>query len=133
MELYKFDPVIYPYRFWVAVGGKPTEIEDAFLDYDGAPIENLTSTTEDFEAYAMDVVDKVSRERGTLVHFASKKRMDYDVVAHECMHATSNLCDAMGIDITQREAPEFIIGWMAKCCEEVKKNKAKKDASKEEV
>jgi hypothetical protein len=42
---------------------------------------------------------------------------------HESSHAAKYLFKHIGADIKEHEPFEYVIGWVAGCCEKVKKNK----------
>lgn len=126
MELYKFDPIIYPYKLWIAIGNTPQEIEDKFYGYDGKLIKNLVNDTKGMVAFAMPVMDKRGDYLGCVIYFRNRKTMNYNYITHECLHATKYLCTHVDIDMSWHEPSEYIMGWMAKCCEEVKKRKLRK-------
>lgn len=58
MQIREFNPVIYPYKLWVVIGGAPSDIPDSFLGYDGKEIDNINNDTSNLEAFSMPVMDK---------------------------------------------------------------------------
>lgn len=123
MEIHEFDPIIYPYKLWVIIDKKPTGISDVFDEYSSNPIEFIDRDTAGLAAFAMPVSKKQDSKFGVIIFFRSKKSMSYELVAHECSHAAKYLFDHIGADIKEHEPFEYVIGWMAGCCEKVKKQK----------
>lgn len=124
MEIHEFDPVIYPYRIWVVVAKEPTCIEEQFKEYDGKPVrfvDDDSSSRQD--AFCMMATKKDSKFYGTVMYFRSKKSMTYELVAHESSHAAKNLFEHINADIKEHEPFEYVVGWIAGCCEKVKKSK----------
>lgn len=121
--IYEFNPVIYPYKIWIVVDKKPDIISDMFNDYNGNPIENINKDTENLEGFAMMVSKKDIPYYGDVIYFRSKKSINFELVAHESSHAAKHLFEHIGADVSAHEPFEFLIGWIAHCCEEVKKNK----------
>jgi hypothetical protein len=72
----------------------------------------------------MPVARKENAAFGVIIFFRSKKSMSYELVAHESSHAAKYLFAHINADIKEHEPFEYVIGWIAGCCEKVKKNKA---------
>lgn len=125
IEIHEFDPVIYPYKVWVVIGKTPDAIEDSFNEYTDEPIYFINRDTDKAEAFTMPVVHKENPHYGVLLFFRSRKSMTYGLVAHETSHAAKYLFEHIGADITEHEPFEYVVGWIAGCCEKVKKNKIK--------
>lgn len=125
-KLYEFDPIIYPYKLWIRVGSNSLfkDIEEQFLDYEGNAIEGLKSDASKLQALTMPVMARNLSTYGVLICFRSKKELsNYELVAHECSHATKYLCAHTGIDLNVHEPSEYIIGWMAHCCMKIRQDK----------
>ena len=123
MDIREFDPVIYPFRLWVIVGGKDKEITDSFLQYEGEEIESLDKGISKSEAFAMPVISKESNRYGVVVYFVNRRVMTCSVIAHESSHAAKFLFEHIGADVKEHEPFEYVVGWIAGCCEKAKKNK----------
>lgn len=54
-----------------------------------------------------------------------KKDMDINTITHEASHVAIDIFTELGIEIndSNQEAFAYFIGWVAKCCEQVKKLK----------
>lgn len=123
MNIREFDPVIYPFRLWVIVGGTDKEITDSFLQYEGEEIESLDKGISKSEAFAMPVISKESNRYGVVVYFVNRRVMTCSVIAHESSHAAKFLFEHIGADVKEHEPFEYVVGWIAGCCEKAKKNK----------
>lgn len=61
---------------------------------------------------------------GVLIRFPDLKAMTPENMAHEATHAAIeifNYCDCR-IDVENQEPFAYIVGWIAKCCDEVRNN-----------
>lgn len=123
MDIREFDPVIYPFRLWGIVGGTDKEITDSFLQYEGEEIESLDKGISKSEAFAMPVISKESNRYGVVVYFVNRRVMTCSVIAHESSHAAKFLFEHIGADVKEHEPFEYVVGWIAGCCEKAKKNK----------
>ena len=74
MNIREFDPVIYPFRLWVVIGGTDKEISE-FLQYNGTDIEDIGKETSKSEAFAMPVMSKKNYHYGVVVYFVNRKVM----------------------------------------------------------
>lgn len=123
MNIREFNPVIYPFRLWVVIGGADKGISDSFLQYNGKEIENLDKDMARLEAFAMPVISKKSNHYGVVVYFVNRRVMTCSVIAHESSHAAKFLFEHIGADVKEHEPFEYVVGWIAGCCEKTKKNK----------
>ncbi len=121
MEIHEFDPVIYPYKLWVIINKNPTYIANKFNEYSGNPIDFIERDTNGLEAFTMPVVRKENSKFGVIIFFRSRKSMSYELVAHESSHAAKYLFEHIGADVKEHEPFEYVVGWIAGCCEKVKK------------
>lgn len=121
--IHEFDPVIYPYKLWVLVHKSPCSITERFKEYSGNIIESIKRDTNMLEAFTMAVQGKEESKYGVIIYFRSKKSMSYAIVAHESSHAAKFLFDHIGADVKEHEPFEYVVGWIAECCERVLKNK----------
>lgn len=114
----EFDPVIYPYKFWVIIHEDPKIIADYYETHNGEKILSIDETTRHLKAFSMMV--QYEKDYGTLVYFRNKESMTYELVSHECSHAAKHLFEFIGADPSAHEPFEYVLGWMAGCCEKVK-------------
>lgn len=123
MKITEFDPVIYPYRLWVAVGTDPNKLIKIFKSTGENPLAYELEDVHKMSAFTIEVADKKTLNIGTIVCFPTKKDITFELVAHEASHFAKNLFFAIGADIRPHEPFEYLVGWVARCCEKVKKGK----------
>ena len=125
MIIKKFDPVIYPIALWVAVSKDVSRVLNQFTYWDAAEIgkDVLSHANANSIASTWQVMDKASKEMGALIIFSSKKELTTGIISHESCHAAKIICDKLGIDILSDEPFEYLLGWIADCCEQLKKYK----------
>jgi hypothetical protein len=125
--VYEFDPVIYTYKIWIVVGKSPAKISDYFLHCDNTQIKDIEQDTDKFLAFTQRVISKKNPSYGSIIFFRRKRDIaDYNTVAHESSHAAKHLFEYINADMTAHEPFEFVIGWIAGCCQEVYKGKKEK-------
>lgn len=120
--IYEFDPVIYPYNFWVIIDKTPNVISSNFNEYNGNEITTWENT-ENLSAFVMPVRSKVNPKYGVVIYFRSRKSITFELVAHESSHAVKYLFEHIGANIKEHEPSEYVIGWLASCIEKIKLNK----------
>ena len=123
-NIWEFDPQVYPQLLWVAVN--PTDEEcklfyDATEDIDSE--EDLIINIKGYGAIVYDVVNKESGKIGSIIIFRSVEYLDIGIITHESMHIVFNLCARCRITYTNydHEPLAYYAGWVADCCEKVKK------------
>jgi len=123
IQIHQFDPVIYPFKIWITIGITDFQLKSNFCNLDYSEISyNLSK---DSHAFTDDVRHKETRYVGALINFENKKQITMNNVAHEASHAAKMLFEYIGADIRQHEPFEYVIGWIADCCDQVRKNKFK--------
>lgn len=121
MEIKEYNPVIYPYRLWLCLADEPSDMPKKFYEEDGGKMKNIVEDTKSLEAFTIPVMTKGKNGKyGVAIFFRSRKSMTYELVAHECSHAAKYLFEFIEADMQAHEPFEFVIGWMAGCCEEFK-------------
>lgn len=118
---HQFDPVVYPYKIWISITKDYKEISKIFTYKNNNEIDIL----EYKNSYAStdDVRERKTGLYGALIIFESKKQMTFEKVSHESCHAAKQLFEHIGADITPHEPFEYVVGFIAKCCGQVKINK----------
>ena len=114
--VHQFNPTIYPSLLWVVIGDiMPNE---RFM-LDAMDVHSLaeTSPTNDLE----------NNKNGVMIRFRSRKFMTIEVISHESVHAASEIMRYIGgrIEVGNQEPFAYLVGWIADCCEQVKRNKFK--------
>lgn len=122
-KIYEFDPVIYPYRVWIVVGKTPDIIIENFNEYNGDKIYKFSADFGKYDGFVLPVQSKENPRYGVVIYFTSKKEMTCELITHESSHAAKYLFEHINADIKEHEPFEYVIGWIASCCEKVKKSK----------
>lgn len=130
-HIYEFDPCIYPRLLWVVKGGtlegirKTLEfgdIEDDFYSTGGA--------------ITISAYDNEKKKGGFLVWFPKPSDMTKhgDWMAHEAVHVALGIFGYVGAQAKAEESEPFayLVGWVFKCMEEVRKYKEVKNGSESE-
>lgn len=125
-NIYEFNPVIYPYKIWVVINKNTKVILDNFNDNSNEPIVDLENNTNHSAAFAMEVIKKDTGKIGTILYFRNRASMRYELIAHESIHAGKNLFEYICADINPKEPFEYLVGWIAGCCEEAKRSGTKR-------
>lgn len=118
MNIFEFNPQIYPRRLWVSVSASTEELQERFgNDY-------IKDFDDSYYAETCAVQQKEPLLGGVLIRFQDLKAMSLENIAHEAAHAAIeifNYCDCR-IDVENQEPFAYLVGWVAKCCDEVKNN-----------
>lgn len=124
-QIYKFDPVIYPRKIWVATGGERKDIADHFDDEDGDPYFLSESIKDSSHAITGSVSDRDTGDYGELVWLHSPADITIGIMAHEADHAANLIFKAIGanVDVTNDEPHAYLVGFITDCIEKVKKGK----------
>lgn len=125
-KIHEFDPVIYPYKLWIVVDKQPEGIAGVFRERNGADIifENY-GIGGVVKAFTMEVKRKKDGMLGVVILFRKNGDITFQDAAHEATHAAKYLFEHINADMTEHEPFEYVVGWIAKCCEKVKLNKTK--------
>lgn len=129
MIIEEFDPVIYPYKVWVVISDDPIRISEYFKEYNGSDIIFVDGDgTNRHLAFVMPVQKKGDNSYyGVVLFFRSKRSMTMELVAHEATHAAKYLFEHIGADMRPMEPFEYVVGWIADCCDKAKRRKLKKN------
>ena len=124
MNIFEFDPHIYPRKLWIAVD---VTTEDLITMFDEDGIEN----TDDCYATTYIVQQKTPSFKGILVRFENLASMTTGNIAHESIHAAWDILHQIGsrADYINQEPFAYLAGWVARCCDEVK-NSLQNDLSR---
>lgn len=126
--IHEFDPCIYPRLLWVVKGGELDEIRKT-LEFGELSEEDKSNGAITLSAY-----DKENERGGFLVWFPQSKDMSRgDWIAHEASHVALGIFDYIGAEAKASDSEPFayLVGWVFKCIDEVRKFKDVKYASNE--
>lgn len=123
---HEFDPVIYPFKLWVAF---TDDIEPITSHFKRLPEDTWLDSVE-WDNRGAITISSVYRAKsgdiGVLIIFSKAHGMAVSTIAHESSHAADFFWYQMGEERTNGEANAYLVGWIAGCCEEVRKFKRKK-------
>lgn len=125
-RFHQFDPVIYPYNVWVMINNNPHIISLNFLEDDKSEIIFTEKENRKAIAFTIPAIRKETGEYGVILFFRNKKSMTHKLVAHEATHAAKHLFEHIGADIKPHEPFEYVVGWIAECCDIARKYNNKK-------
>ena len=120
-----FSNGIYPRRLYVAVGLSEDDVNRMFISGRGM----LTLDWEGSDAATFDEIkERATLYYGSLVVFRSKGEMTPGTMAHEAVHVLDSFMDVLGLERgknTSNEHLSYLLGWIVKCMDEVKKGRVK--------
>jgi len=120
INIYEFDPAIYTQKLWVCVGENFDNLNGLFSDIDDETDIDF-GKFENYEAVTINAIKKETKDFGVLIIF-KPKYIDCKTIAHEASHAAGYIFHHIGADMDCGEPTAYLIGWVADCCEKVKKN-----------
>lgn len=126
MEVYEFNPCVYPRLLWVAKGGTLEELKE-FLEFNYEMEDGVGAVT------LCNVSKKSDESLGALVWFpkaSNIKRLDW--IAHECTHVALYIFGETGCiaDPQNQEPLAYLVGWAFDCVNKVRRiNNGKKSES----
>ena len=125
-NLWEFHPQIYPQYLWIAVKPDKEEYSDFIRTYDGKELE---VDQESAHATVYHVHFKDNPDTGSLIVFKDKDRLDFKIVTHEAVHVVSNIFEICGLkhEPNNDESFAYLAGWVAECCEKIKKEYDNRD------
>lgn len=129
IQVHQFDPLIYPFKFWIVVNKTPFVLSEHFTEYNGSEIvfTETDGSIDRTNAFVMKVKHKETRCYGAVLYFTSKSIMSPGIMAHEASHAAKDLFTHIGADINPHEPFEYLLEFIVDCCEQVRKNKFKNE------
>lgn len=124
-NVWEFDQQIYPQLLWVAVNPTKEEQKQFLSTYtpNGEEEKDLNVELESCNAVVYGVRKKENKRTGSMIVFESKDTINFNIVAHESLHVVCRLCAycAIPYDNDNHEHIAYLIGWVASCCEKIKK------------
>ena len=127
--IHQFNPEIYPYKLWIVITADEKIIKKHFNDSNDEELDvEIFSTS---KAITGRVINKETRDKGILIVFKTKRFITMNTVAHESTHAARFIWNMMGEkEVIGVESDAYLVGWIAGCCENVRRYKeVKKEGS----
>lgn len=114
-KIHEFNIGVYPRMLWISI--------TKHNKFDG--FDDLSEIDESCSAVVDNAYDRENHKGGIFIRFTSKKIMTTDVITHESCHAAMEIIDYIGgkIDLQNQEYFCYLVGYIAKCCQQVKDNK----------
>lgn len=131
IQVYEFDPVIYPFRLWVGKNVPHKAVEETFwaltTDMDKTPFDEEYYHKNSFVcATCYPVCDKESGWIGIFCNILNTKLLTVGRMAHEASHIVDFLCEKFGIEcctFAQGEPRAYLVEWATNCIDKVKRGK----------
>lgn len=127
--IHEFDPQIYPRMLWVVKGGNHEELKERF------EFAELDEDTKSGGAVTAVAYDNERQRGGFLVWFPKASEMvnNTDWMAHESAHVALGIFDYVGAKVTSEDSEPFayLVGWVFKCLDTVRKYKEVKNGTNE--
>lgn len=127
--IHEFDPCIYPKLLWVVKGGELDEIRKT-LEF-----PELGEEDQNGGAVTVSAYDNENKRGGFLVWFPKASQIsNLDWIAHEASHVALGIFDYIGSEVTASDPEPFsyLVGWVFKCVDKVRKYKEVKDGTESE-
>jgi hypothetical protein len=124
--LYKFEypMVLYPINLVVTIGDDFSTIYKNYNNMNDEPITDLDGISS-ASAFTFACKSKKTKKIKIVICFVTPEVMTYSVVAHESVHAAKEMFDYINADINPHEPFEYLVGYIAKCCDNSLKNMKK--------
>lgn len=119
------DPMIYPRRIFLCIGGDRQNIANLFYDKDGDPFYVEPYIIE--SSYALTFSNAMTNKKtgllGVLLWFHDVEHITDSIIAHEAVHTANTLFSQIGINLsTENDEPQaFFVGFIVDKINEVLK------------
>lgn len=115
IKIHEFSLDIYPRKVWIAI-----TTENKFDSF-----KELSDMDDSIIAVVNNAHDDVNDKGGVFIRFSSKKFMTSENISHEACHAAMEIFNYINakVDLNNQETFCYLVGYIAKCCEQVKLNK----------
>lgn len=112
-KIYKFDPIIYPYKLWIIITSNIEDIKNVFLNRNKEEIQGNITT----KGTTCDVISKNNlSEYGSVIIIKDIKHFTPDLIAHEAYHFVCSLFEYIEEKYPSEEVTAYLLGWAVKCC-----------------
>lgn len=129
-KIHEFDPLLYPFKLWVAKDPKLDDVKDDFWGMDDKS-SMIELTGDNFYQYGciastFPIRSKETLEKGCLVCLWRPKDVGVGVICHEATHVVDWVCDEWGLSgfsFEGGEARAYLAQWVANCIEEARRSR----------
>lgn len=122
LNIFYFDCVIYPVIVVITIGNELTSLDKTFTDCEGNNLGFSNSEFENSESLTYTAKRKKDNKFCVILSFENKDSFTYKVVAHESVHAAKEIFSFINADINPHEPFEYLVGYIAQCCDNSLKN-----------
>lgn len=117
-----FDCIIYPVIVVITVGNELSLLGKTFADCEGNDLGFSNSEFENSESLTYTAKRKEDNKFCVILSFENKDSFTYKTVAHEAVHAAKEIFSFINADINPHEPFEYLVGYIAQCCDNSLKN-----------
>jgi hypothetical protein len=121
VQIHEWKSQLYAVRIWIAVTNNINDLDNKFYDYRSE--KDLEEIQSNHACFCQLVVNKESKNIGTLIIFTEKKYLIAGKMAHEATHAAREIWEYIGETQTGYEADAYLVEWIVDLMEQVRKNK----------
>ena len=122
LNTFYFDCVIYPVIVIITIGNELSSLDKTFTDCNGNSLGFSDSEFENSKALTYTATRKEDNKFCVILSFEDKDSFTYKVVAHESVHAAKEIFSFINADINPHEPFEYLVGYIAQCCDNSLKN-----------
>ena len=130
IEIFKYDPVIYPVKLHVAFSPNLKFAWEGYRRGDGTCLKG--EWEERVKAYTFSNVKEVETGKHVvLVVFRSKKAATIPTIAHEAKHVADFIFEDIGMTFLTCEPHAYLLEWAVKCMLDALKRRPKETDNKD--
>lgn len=122
LQIFEYDPVIYPFKLWVAITSDINSFSDKFKHYPSGKKYKIKEFSK-LVAFVDTVSDIETEKIGFLVVFKSYKECSAGCMAHEATHVSDRAWSYLGEVGSGKESNAYLVEWVVDCIERVKLGK----------
>ena len=125
VEVFEFDPQIYPIKFWILINPTKESLDRGFVNLDDNKlnIDSISLNKDLTDAFVYNTAVKLVKTGayGLLLCVNNIDYLSTSSIAHESTHLSGYLWDYVGEHeiSSDTEANAYLVGWFAKCIDQV--------------
>ena len=121
MQIYTFDPLIYPIKLYVIKYPNEKEINELFCNPDWTDLNVKFSEYSKATTLYQITRLKSTKMFGQIIIVYGK--LSAGEMAHEAIHSSRNMMEWLGEQDISHEANAYFVEWIVNCLDEVNRNK----------